>query len=48
MNKAVFLMDEESARKVQNARNILLGGGVVLVVLFLVTLSILLRDRKED
>ena len=48
MNRAVFLMDKEAARKVQSVRTLLLGGCVVLLVLFLVTLRIILRGWKED
>jgi hypothetical protein len=48
MNKAVFLMDKEAAKKVQFVRNLLLVGCAALVVLFLVTIRIILRDRHED
>lgn len=48
MNRAVFLMDEEAARKVQSVRTLLLGGCVALLVLFLITLRIILRDWKAD
>ncbi len=48
MNRAVFLMDEEAARKVQSVRTLLLGGCVALLVLFLVTLRIILREGKAD
>ena len=46
MNRAVFLMDEEAAIKVQSVRILLLVGCAALVVLFLITLRIILRDRK--
>ncbi len=48
MNRAVFLMDEEAARKVQSVRTLLLGGCVALLVLFLITLRIILREGKAD
>ncbi|MEE9122793.1 MAG: type IV pili methyl-accepting chemotaxis transducer N-terminal domain-containing protein [Syntrophobacteria bacterium] len=48
MNRAVFLMDAEAARKVQSVRTLLLGGCVALLVLFLITLRIILRDWKAD
>lgn len=48
MNKAVFLMDEEASKKVQSVRNLLLAGCVVLVVLFLFTMRIILRDRQAE
>ncbi len=48
MNKAVFLMDQEAAKKVRIVRNLLLGGCAVLVVLFLFTVRIILRDRQAD
>ncbi len=48
MNRAVFLMDEEATRKVQSVRILLLVGCAALVVLFLITLRIILRDRKAD
>ncbi len=48
MNKAVFLMDEEAHRKVHSIRVFLLVGCAALVVLFLITLRIILRDRKAD
>jgi hypothetical protein len=46
MNKAVFLMDEEAHRKVHSIRTLLLAGCAALVVLFLITLLIILRDWK--
>ncbi len=48
MNKAVFLMDQEAAKKVRIVRNLLLVGCAVLVVLFLFTVRIILRDRQAD
>jgi hypothetical protein len=45
MNKAVFLMDQEAAEKVRSVRNILLGGCAVLIILFLFTIRIILRER---
>ena len=48
MNKAVFLMDEEAHRKVYSIRVFLLVGCAALVVLFLITLRIILRDWKAD
>ena len=48
MNKAVFLMDQEAAKKVQTVRNLLLVGCVVLVALFLFTIRIILRGRQSD
>jgi nitrate/nitrite-specific signal transduction histidine kinase len=48
MNKAVFLMDQEAAKKVQTVRNLLLVGCVVLVIIFLFTIRIILRDRQAD
>ncbi len=48
MNKAVFLMDQEAAKKVRIVRNLLLVGVAVLVVLFLFTVRIILRDRQAD
>jgi len=48
MNNAVFLMDQEAAKKVQTVRNLLLVGCVVLVALFLFTIRIILRDRHAD
>lgn len=48
MNRAVFLMDEEAAIKVKSVRILLLMGCVALVVLFLITLRIILRDWKAD
>ncbi len=48
MNKAVFLMDQEAAKKVRFVRNLLLVGCAVLVVLFLFTVRIILRDRQAD
>jgi hypothetical protein len=46
MNNAVFLMDQEATKKVQTVRNLLIAGCVVLVVLFLFTIRIILRDRQ--
>ena len=48
MNKAVFLMDQEAAKKVHTVRNLLLVGCGVLVALFLFTIRIILRDRQAD
>ncbi len=48
MNKAVFLMDEEAHRKVHSIRVFLLVGCAALVLLFLITLRIILRDWKAD
>ena len=48
MNNAVFLMDQEATKKVQTVRNILIAGCVVLVVLFLFTIRIILRDRQAE
>ncbi len=48
MNKAVFLMDREALKKVQSVRNLLLVGCVVLVIIFLVTIRIILRERQTD
>lgn len=46
MNEAVFLMDQEAFNKVQSVRNFLLVGCAVLVIIFLVTIRIILRDRQ--
>jgi len=48
MNEAVFLIDQEAFKKVQSVRNFLLGGCVLLVILFLITIRIILRDRQTD
>jgi nitrate/nitrite-specific signal transduction histidine kinase len=48
MNDAVFLIDKEASKKVQSVRNLLLGGCAILVILFLVTIRIILRDRREE
>ena len=48
MNEAVFLIDQEAFKKVQSVRNFLLGGCVLLVILFLITIRIILRDRQAD
>jgi len=46
MNRAVFLMDKEASIKVKSVRILLLVGCAALVVLFLITLRIILRDWK--
>ncbi len=48
MNNAVFLMDQEATKKVRTVRNLLIAGCVVLVVIFLFTIRIILRDRQAD
>ncbi len=48
MNEAVFLMDQEAFKKVQSVRNLLLVGCAVLVIIFLVTIRIILRERQAD
>jgi hypothetical protein len=48
MNRVVFLMDKEAAIKVKSVRILLLVGCAALVVLFLITLRIILRDWKAD
>jgi len=48
MNKAVFLMDQEAAKKVRFVRYFLLVGCAVLVALLLFTVRIILQDRQAD
>jgi len=48
MNKVVFLMDQEAAKKVRFVRNFLLVGCAVLVALLLFTVRIILQDRQAD